>query len=89
MADYQLNALHKAPLRDTSGVQLNGNYTVTSSDTSVVSISSPNYWAIGVGAGTADVTVVRKLDGATVTHSVEVLAADPFDWSLGTEQLAL
>ena len=91
MASLTLNALKKAPLLDQDGADITAPaFTAVSSDTAIVSLSFPGYkWhAIGVSAGVASVTVTRVVDGASKTHDIEVIAAVPFDWSLGTESPA-
>lgn len=94
MADLTINALKKAPILDANGATLGTGYTATSDAAAIAKVTAPGgtngtAWTVtGVSAGVAGITVQRNLDGVSVTHSVEVIGADPFDWHLGTEVAA-
>lgn len=91
MADLTINALHKANIIDpTAGATLNSGYTATSGDPAVATVgkSSGGWYVTGVAGGQTSITVTRSLDGASVAHTLEVVAAAPFDWTLGPESPA-
>jgi hypothetical protein len=91
MADLTLNQTKRAPILNESDTQIvDSKYSALSADPGIASISNISHLLslVGVTGGTTNVTVTRTLDGSTVTHSVEVVAAAPFDWHLGSEVAA-
>lgn len=91
MADYTINALKKAPLVNQDGANMtSAGYTAVSTDPTVVKVATATgtWFATGLTAGTATVTATRTLDGTTAIHTVEVVAAAPFNWHLGAESAA-